>query len=743
MLATALYSRRGRRRIDRLARLVISAGGMSVIVSIALIFIFLLSVVLPLFRPATVELGTSYPAPGPGARTLGYILDEYRRVGVRFDAGGTATIFNVTDGHERRRLPLALATEARSFAMGESASRVFGIGLADGTMLLGQVEFSVDYPDGSTLRVRAQVRYPLGTEPIRIDPQGRALTRLAVQLGDEDQAGVLAWTADGRLLWSLLSLEESMAGDLAIVARHDHLLYSGAADDVTHLALEQRLWSAFAARADGRVVYYDIVADPPRAVQTVLAADRGARITAMELLSSGVSLLIGDDYGRIAQWAPVREQHNNRTLARLRTFDPLPGPVEMLAPEYYRKGFMASSRGHATLNHATSNRTLYQGQLASGSLTALRFAPRADAVLYEDDEGRLRQAIIDNQHPEFSMRAAWGKVWYEGRDGPARVWQSSSASEDFEPKFSLAPLAFGTLKAALYALLFSIPLAVLGAAYTAYFMTPALRAIVKPAIEIMEALPTVILGFLAGIWFAPLVEQHLAGVIGMAAVIPLVVLAAAMAWQAVPLTLRARVPPGWEAVLLAPVLVAGAALSLWLGTHVEAAFFGGDLPLWLNSEWGISYDQRNALVVGVAMGFAVIPTIFSISEDAIYGVPRSLVSGSLALGASQWQTLVRLVLLTASPGILSAIMIGLGRAVGETMIVIMATGNTPIIDFNIFQGFRALSANIAVEMPEAEVSSTHYRMLFMAALLLFIATFIFNTMAETVRHRLRRRYSKL
>ena len=736
------YSHRWRRRIDRGVRVAVSAGGLGVIVSIALIFIFLLLMVLPLFQSATVAPGEPYPVPGPEARTLGYILDEYRRVGVRIDAGGTATLFDVAGGRERRRLPLPLPAPVRSFAMGEAASQLFGLGLADGTVLLAQAQFLVDYPDGSTLRVRARLRYPLGEQPIQVDPAGRALTRIAVQLGEEE-AGVLAWTADGRLLLSLLALEESMDGSLQVADRRDHVLYTGAAEDVTDLALEQRLWSAFVARADGRVVYYDIAAEPPRPVQTVLAADRGTRITAMQLLSGGVSLLVGASDGRITQWAPVRGQYNNKTLARLRTFDPLPGAVETLAVEYYRKGFLAATRGSATLYYATSNRSLYQGELAPGSLTVLHFAPRADAVLYEDRAGMLHQAAIDNPHPEFSPAAAWGEVWYEGRDSPAWVWQSSSASEDFEPKFSLVPLAFGTLKAALYALLFSIPLAVLGAAYTAYFMAPALRNVVKPAIEIMEALPTVILGFLAGIWFAPLVERHLAGIIGMAALLPLVVLAAAAAWQALPVTLRNRVPSGWEALLLVPVLGAGVALSLWLGGHIETAFFGGDLPLWLSSELGIAYDQRNSLVVGVAMGFAVIPTIFSISEEAVYGVPRGLISGSLALGASQWQTLVRLVLLTASPGILSAIMIGLGRAVGETMIVIMATGNTPIIDLNIFQGFRALSANIAVEMPEAEVSSTHYRMLFMAALLLFIATFAFNTLADVVRQSLRRRYSRL
>jgi phosphate transport system permease protein len=124
-------------------------------------------------------------------------------------------------------------------------------------------------------------------------------------------------------------------------------------------------------------------------------------------------------------------------------------------------------------------------------------------------------------------------------------------------------------------------------------------------------------------------------------------------------------------------------------------------------------------------------------------VPTHLINGSLALGATPWQTLMRVVLLTASPGIFSAVMIGLGRAVGETMIVLMATGNTPIMDMNIFEGMRTFAANIAVELPESEVDSTHYRILFLAALVLFLITFVFNTLAEVVRQRLRTRYGNL
>jgi phosphate transport system permease protein len=144
--------------------------------------------------------------------------------------------------------------------------------------------------------------------------------------------------------------------------------------------------------------------------------------------------------------------------------------------------------------------------------------------------------------------------------------------------------------------------------------------------------------------------------------------------------------------------------------------------------------------VGFVMGFAVIPIIFTITEDALSNVPEAFRSGSLALGASRWQTAVRVVVPTASAGIFSAVMIGLGRAVGETMIVVMATGNTPVTEFNPFTGMRTLSANIAVELPEAPYLGTLYRTLFLGALVLFLLTFLINTVAEILRQRLREKY---
>ncbi len=291
-------------------------------------------------------------------------------------------------------------------------------------------------------------------------------------------------------------------------------------------------------------------------------------------------------------------------------------------------------------------------------------------------------------------------------------------------------------------MMFAVPVAVLGAIYTAYFMSPRMRRVVKPSIELMEALPTVIIGFLAGLWFAPIVETHLTAVFSLMVLLPLSTLFTGLVWYCLPKMVTSRFSNGWHALILIPVLMITVVAVFAGGNSIEALLFGGDIRTFLAS-YGIDFDQRNALVVGFAMGFAVIPTIFTIAEDAIFSVPKHLSDGSLALGATAWQTLIYVVLLTASPGIFSAIMMGLGRAVGETMIVLMATGNTPILDWNILEGMRTLSATIAVELPESEVGGSHFRLLFLAALLLFIFTFAVNSVAEWVRQRLRDKYRAL
>ena len=224
-------------------------------------------------------------------------------------------------------------------------------------------------------------------------------------------------------------------------------------------------------------------------------------------------------------------------------------------------------------------------------------------------------------------------------------------------------------------------------------------------------------------------------------VLPVLVIVSSLAWYLCPSAITRHLRPGNEALLLIPILAIGIGGCLWANSFIEGWCFDGDVKAWLLSRLGIQYDQRNALVVGLVMGFAIVPVIYSIAEEALSNVPKSQIAGSLALGATRWQTVLHLVLLSASPGIFSAVMIGFGRAIGETMIVLMATGNTPILDWNWANGFRTLSANIAVEIPEAPHGGSLYRVLFLAALLLFVVTFVINSLAELVRQRLRDKYS--
>ena len=727
---------------DKAARHGVALGGISVIIAIVLIFFYLLYEVYPLFLPAEIGRPQAHAARADG-RVLYLAMEEQNEQGVRYTRRGVAEFFRSRGGELIERVSLLPGgTELSSLSAAEVESGVVGLGLSDGRVLVVKHRFKVSYVDGAR-RITPVIEYPLGRDPLVVDDQRRPIRRLALNVGDE-QSSIVALTDDGRMQLLSVTFEESMLDDEPSREISMHTLpEAGLVSD--YLLMDQEQRKVYAASRQGELVQYDI-SDPDngRLKQRLRVVEAGHQITAMQFLTGTISLLIGDSRGRVGQWFPVRDENNNETLTLVRHLQLRQAPVTAIAPESRRKGFAAAdSEGWVGLFHSTAERRLLTARLSDAGIGRLAFSPRANGLLYVDERGGSGFVAVHNEHPEVSWSSLWGKVWYESYTEPAYIWQSSSASNDFEPKFSLTPIAFGTLKAAFYAMLFAVPLAILGAVYTAYFMAPGMRRLVKPGIEIMEALPTVIIGFLAGLWLAPVVEENLAGMFGLLLVMPVGVLLFGYAWSRLPMRLRQRVPEGWQAALLIPVVLGLGWLAFLVGTPLELYFFGGNLPHWLSENLGIPYDQRNSLVVGLAMGFAIIPTIFSIAEDAIFSVPKHLTFGSLALGATPWQTLVRVVILTASPGIFSAVMIGMGRAVGETMIVLMATGNTPVMDFSIFQGMRTLSANIAVEMPESEVHSTHFRVLFLAALVLFLFTFLFNTAAELVRQRLRRKYSSL
>ena len=730
---------------DSIARYGVVIGGLGVIVAIALIFFYLLYVVFPLFISADAQPVNQYEVPEAGlGKTVLLGVEEQNEVAVRFTDTGQVIFFEVATGANISTQALKIPEGAHivSFSQGSPNSEgAFIYGLSDGKAIIVKHQYKVTYSDKAR-KITPVISYPMGEEPLLVDVTGAALEKIAVRIG-ENASTIVVRSAD-KIRLAHFEKEKTLFDDEATITRTDSVLdYS--ATEVTDILIDKEERNLYLLGSSGQLALFDIInKEAPTLVNEQTILEPSLKITSAVFLNGDISLMIGDSSGLVSQWTKVRDKQNRFSMQKTRAFKVSDKAVIAINPEQRRKGFVTlDTDGMMGIYHSTSEREMIKERIGNALPISAAISPRANTLLVQTDDNRISYWKVENEHPEVSLQSLWQEVWYESYPKPDYIWQSSSANSDFEPKYSFTPLVFGTMKAAFYAMLMAMPIALMGAIYTAYFMTPKMRQYVKPSIELMGALPTVILGFLAGLWLAPLIEAHLAALFALFMIIPLGVMLFAYAWQYLPKNLLESIPEGWEAALLIPVILLSAWFAFSVSVPLEGLLFQGSLREWFKNEWGIGYDQRNALVVGIAMGFAVIPTIFSIAEDAIFSVPKHLTVGSLALGATPWQTMIKVVLLTASPGIFSAVMIGLGRAVGETMIVLMATGNTPVMDLSIFQGLRTLAANIAVEMPESEVDSTHYRVLFLAALVLFVFTFVFNTLAEVIRQRLREKYSSL
>lgn len=727
---------------DGLARRLVGIGGVAVLGSLLLIFVYLLVEVLPLFAGARAEPRAAFALPGDHEPTLHVALEEQSEVGLRVSASSEITFFDMAKGGVREQLRLPVGERAIIGTTPVGGDEL-AAGLSDGSVLLFKHSYAVSYP-GDKRVIDPSIEYPHGETPL---PFMTEAPRNLVARKDDDR--ILFAATDGRQRIQLRSIEvtTSLLGETTIAPGAVQVLEPRVKPD--QLLINPLMeWLYVIDRSQGRLAMYRLRGDRPP--ELVGIEGTASVITQARFLAGGISIITADAGGVLTQWFPARRAETTPEgdaiwyLARVRTLEAPAGEVTALAAEHRRRGFaVGTASGKVALYHATAARRLLEFQALEVPIAKLAFDPRANTLVALGNDGSLKAFELHNEYPEVSWSSLWSPVWYESYDEPKHLWQSSAATNDFEPKFSLSPLTLGTIKGAFYAMIFAVPLAVLGAIFTANFMAPRMRQVVKPTVEVMQALPTVVLGFLAGLWLAPFVEANLPGVFLTLILLPVSIPVAGYAWVRLPGAIRQRVPTGWEAVLLGPVVLGVVWLCFALAKPVEVLAFGGNMQAWMDQVLGIGYDQRNCLVVGIAMGVAVIPGIFSIAEDAIFSVPKQLTLGSLALGATPWQTLVGVVLPTASPGIFSAVMIGLGRAVGETMIVLMATGNTAVMDFSMFSGMRTLSANVAVEMPESEVGSTHFRLLFLAGLVLFVFTFAINTVAEVVRQRLREKYGNL
>lgn len=843
--------RRAKRSVliaDFVADRVIKLGGIGVLLAVLGILVFLVAEVIPLFQGARITRSQETTLKGFSQAPALMAIDEQAALVFGMTSQGKLFAFHTSSGSLLDTPPWDLGgLKPTAWAFSQDKESL-ALGFEDGTVRIGTLKVvseqkraeeipsnlrslsEQDRTDGRAiyrssasgevkiLKLEASLQ-----EPKKASNNGRAILRLDYRMGGTEERPTRSLVALDEQMQIWLERVESKKNLLTGQLRESvqtrnikvpgtkhvdfHLLLGGHGSMVYLMSQEGELFRFDASRPEGQEL-----------VERALLSPQGVRITAAAFLPGERSLVLGGSDGSVGIWFLVERPQNDtkdgKAVVLARKLSPQGGAILGIEPGIRGKTFVTwDSRGELRVRHATSMKNLASVFWRGAPEVKAALSPRLDALVALGATGEAGFWSLFGNHPETSFATLFGKIWYEGRSEPEFVWQSSGGTEDFEPKLSLVPLIFGTLKGTFYALLFAVPLALLGAIYTSEFLSPGVRSRVKPVMELMASLPSVILGFVAALVLAPVVESWICSVLVAFLVVPLGLLGGGYIFQMLPEELTRRIGGLGKLVLIAWIMGFWLWVSFQMGPLVERVFFSGDFKAWLGGgpggiflplsllllpagtiacaltvgkhlwprskgglgeagrafsvlllggiastlgawilDWGGldprqglvgTYVQRNTLVVAFAMGFAVIPLIYTLAEEALSGVPDHLRAASLSCGATPWQTALWVVLPTAASGVFSAVMIGMGRAVGETMIVVMAAGNTPIIDINLFNGFRALSANIAVELPEAVKGGTLYRVLFLTALVLFSMTFIINTVAELVRQRFRKRASQL
>ncbi len=866
---------------DRVAKQVITTGGVGTILVVMLVVVVLLANVLPLFQRNSAIFLTSISLPDLDQSTVHakdteFItdtaipvacgVDEYSELLWVLHRGEYITVHSIASGKElsshrpskeSNQEPLGaiecctVADNDTSMLAGYAGGAVRPI-----TMVI-QVEFMApaDVPmevstkiqsgtathEGSVYRamssglIRKQaVNAVVFHSPISLfkNPVKCTDWRNPQAASSFDESQTWSWGAsDGHAIFmgTIDNKANSFSGAITQESKiwSQVSSYSEQSTEIIGLMVGARSENIQTLDAKGRVVEWATTGDQHlrAGVPYPSLAGTESKATVSVPLLGRSTLMIGSQSGHIESVANASTQHGHELLS-IHRFAGLDGPIADLAASPVSRIVAAQfQNGKGAAYYVPSNTELISWNSTQDRQSSFRprifFSANAECV------GRLKETSVELWRlnvpfPEASFRSFFSRIWYEGYGSPQHIWQSSTGTVEGEYKFGFWPLIFGTLKATFFSMLIGVPIAVMAAIYGSEFMSNRWRTRVKPIIELMASVPSVVLGFIGALVLAPILRDNLMSVLLSVAVILFLFLLLSHFWLIIPSAVAIRLRH-FRLPILFVLIPLGILISVSTSGWMESVLFNGNVIQWLSnsdgtgwsgwfclalapatlvvawlfhgplskykqaiarrmspsrfsiinlglfvcatiavlmisaiSAWCLSvigfdprgsllgsYQERNALLVGGILGFAIIPLIYTISEDALQSVPQHLRSASLGCGATTWQTTIRVVVPTAMSGLFSAVMIGFGRAVGETMVVLMAAGNTPVMDVNPMNGYRTLSATLATELPEAARGATHFHALFLAAFLLFCVTLVANTIAEIVRLRFRKRAYQL
>ncbi|MCA1753165.1 MAG: hypothetical protein LC641_00410, partial [Spirochaeta sp.] len=522
---------------------VITVGGIGVIAAVSLVFVFLASVVIPLFRGTSFEPAAVYSLDRNASNAHTYMaVDEFMIAGlvsdddgrglrhIRLDSGENIGYFNIFD-----RTPSAVSYTP--------SDGWLTAGFDDGSTAIGQVVFETDFYELTDPRMASLSDLEVGEVALfegnvaqRTDVGQIRVQRPVITMSEPISAGgsssielidktitssgpiIATVSEDGRLRVNTVSERRNILTGVVTTT-----LSGGKIDLTDNFAVHPDpaavLVNAigtniFMVWKDGYYTRLDV-----RDLENIeivesgqlLEDDSAAEITKVTFLLGQGTLLVGDSLGRVRTWflarTPETETPDTLSLVNAAEFE---GPVAVTSiASSSRKRLISVGYADGTVAsfYVTSSALLGRMNVFDGSsVEGIVIAPKNDAVI-GISLNTLGIFSLKASHPEATSSSIFGEIWYEGNSEPKHSWQSSSGTDTFEPKYGLVPLIFGTLKATFYSLLFGIPIALLAAIYTSEFLDPKLRGRIKPAVEMMASLPSVVLGFLAGLVFAPFVEN--------------------------------------------------------------------------------------------------------------------------------------------------------------------------------------------------------------------------------------------
>ncbi|CAM2007039.1 ABC transporter permease subunit [Acanthopleuribacter pedis] len=733
---------------DQLAARFFTLGGVSVLLSLIVLVGFLLFELLPLFQKASLTFVGRVQLAKEGEVLLHVGADPGLDQVFTIDRRGLLQCHTFL-GQDTGLSQLDLAAR-RTHVSAERVPLVYARqGLddlvyllwADGVLQIYRLGFEFSRPgqgprrytfvSQSILEVKAENNFQIVDRFAVAYVPRQKLT--LVQLDDTGSVSVHHWWLRGTAPRSPFQVQGEMVREQEVVRQSCLALPDALGERPAAPALDPEGRRLYLGDGEGRLAVWDVAQEQAQLLATAGVAVSGGGVKELVLLPGGVSCVVVDGVGGISVWNYLTAGVSAGRLVSIQTMDRAARRSAMVVPIPAGKVFATYGAGEGLRLFSLISREPLLRWDDVPPLTEMYIGQGGASILGLTGDQRLHVWRLAHLQKAFQWRSLFAKIWYEGYPEPSWVWQSSSASSSFQPKLSLVPLIWGSVKGAVFGMLFSFPLAVLCAIYVSFLMHPKWRLWIKPGVELMSAMPTVVIGFFVAMWFSPIVHDDLLGLVGVMIMFPLLIGLALLV-----LLRSKRGVTGREFLWGMPIFF----LALWgafhLGSYLESHFFSPSFSLWLYERFSVRLEQRNSLVVAFGLGLAVIPLVFTVTEDALSGVPKSLVAAATALGSSRWQTLRYVVLPRAFPGMVVAGLMGFGRVLGETMIVLIASGNTPIISANPLNGMRSLAANMVVEISEASVDSRLYRVLILSAVLLLVVTFVVNTLAALLRMRIKR-----